>query len=153
MLCKMEECILIQDIAPHRFDRTYSCRTATPSEYVLCCGEDDVVLRQEGEQYYLPRFYELKINGADARCLFSLDGTGCYLAAPPAELPKGFVRVSGRELRQVRTSHGARHGGAVHGLSPMRTDGVPQALPCSDRCGDGWRPAAADPLCRAPLQG
>ena len=93
---------MIQDIAPHCFDRTYSRRTATPSEYVLCCGEDDVVLRQEGEQYYLPRFYELKINGADARCLFSLDGTGCYLAAPPAELPKGFVRVSGRELRQVR---------------------------------------------------
>ncbi len=98
----MEGCVLIQDIAPHRFDRTYSLTPAGASDFALCFGEDDMVLRQEGEQYFLPRFAELKLETADARHLFALDGTGCYLAAPPEELPEGFVRVSGRALRQVR---------------------------------------------------
>ena len=93
---------MIQDIAPHHFDRTYSLTPAAPSDFALCLGEDDMVLRRENDQYYLPRFSELKLETANARHLFSLDGTGCYLTAPPAELPEGFVRISGRELRQVR---------------------------------------------------
>ena len=40
---------MIQDIAPHRFDRTYSLTPAGASDFALCFGEDDMVLRQEGE--------------------------------------------------------------------------------------------------------
>lgn len=93
---------MIQDIAPHRFDRTYSLAPAAPDDFVLCCGEDDVLLQRCGEGYALPRFAQLGLDGSDARHVFSLDGVGCYLAAMPAAIPAGFEAVSLRRLRQVR---------------------------------------------------
>ena len=108
---------MIQDIAPHRFDRTYSLIPAAPSAFALCFGEDDVVLRQEGNRYFLPRFAELNLDGNGARHVFALDGVGCYLAPQPAELPAGFVRLTLRQVRQVRpmeTAFAAATAGQLH---------------------------------------
>ncbi len=93
---------MIQDIGPHRFDRTFSRAAASPNDFALCCGEDDVVLRRRGEGYALPHFAELGLAPADERHVFSLDGVGCYLAAMPADVPEGFESVSLRQLRRVR---------------------------------------------------
>ena len=93
---------MIQDIAPHRFDRTYSRAAASPADFALCCGEDAVLLRRDDEGYALPRFAELGLDGAGARHIFALDGAGCFLAFMPADVPEGYEVVSLRQLRQVR---------------------------------------------------
>ncbi|MBE6990444.1 MAG: NAD(+) diphosphatase [Ruminococcaceae bacterium] len=93
---------MIQDIAPHRLDRSYSLAPAAPSDFALCYREGKALLRREGEGYALPRFEELGTETGDARYLFALDGTGCYLAPAPEEAPDDCVYLSTPELRQAR---------------------------------------------------
>ena len=93
---------MIQDIAPHRFDRTFSLAPAAPSDYALCCKNGSVLLRQAEEEWALPRFEEVGLSPAGARHLFAMDGVGCYLADGPEEAPEGFIYVTSQGLRQVR---------------------------------------------------
>jgi len=94
--------LLIQDIGPHRFDRTYSRAAATASDYALCCREGSVLLRQEGASWYLPRFSELEMDSTGARHIFALDGVGCYLAETPQRIPSDCAFVTVQQLRQIR---------------------------------------------------
>ena len=93
--------MMIQDIAPHRYDHTYVTRPAAPGDAALCYDRRGVVLRREGECYALPRFHD-GIPTAGARHLFAIDGVACFLAAPPAALPQGCEWVDLTALRAVR---------------------------------------------------
>lgn len=92
---------VIQDIAPHRYDRTYSLTPAGPSDIALCYREDSVLLRRQGDEYALPRFEELGLPTDGARHLFAMDGTGCYLTPAPEEYPTDCEYVTTQGLRQV----------------------------------------------------
>ena len=92
---------MIQDIAPHRFDRSYQIKPAQPGDIALCYRKGEVLLRRDGENYALPRFSD-GIDTADSRHLFALDGVDCFLAAVPAAAPEGFEFVSYTLIRNVR---------------------------------------------------
>ena len=93
---------MIQDIAPHRFDRTFSKAPPSPEAFALCCREGSILLRQEGEGYALPRLAELEGEITEARHAFTLDGVDCYLVPVPQEAPVGCVYATTQQLRQVR---------------------------------------------------
>ena len=93
---------MIQDIGPHRLDRTYSLAPAGAEDLAVCCREGQVLLRRSGEGWALPRFREAPADRAGARHVLALDGVGCYLAEGPEEAPEGFAYVTERELRNVR---------------------------------------------------
>ena len=93
---------VIQDIAPHRYDRTYSLTPAGPSDYALCCQDGSVLLRRQGDAYALPRFAELGLSTEGTRHLFAMDEVGCYLTSAPEEAPEDFEYMSTQGLRQVR---------------------------------------------------
>lgn len=92
---------MIQDIYPHRFDRSFSARPAADADIALCYRKGAVLLRQSGESYALPRL------GTEAPCAgtqhaFALDGTDCYLADGPEEAPPACAYVGFGELRTVQ---------------------------------------------------
>lgn len=92
---------MIQDISPHRFDRTFSRAEAAAADIALCCRDDRILLRREGEGFALPRFADAGLTPA-GRHVFSLDGVGCYLAAAPAEAPADCAYLTLQQVRQVR---------------------------------------------------
>ena len=93
---------MIQDIGPHRYDRSYSLTPAQASDYALCYRKGSVLLRLRGGEYELPRFGESAVSTEGTRHLFSLDGTGCYLTPAPDKDPEGCVWLTMQEVRQVR---------------------------------------------------
>jgi NAD+ diphosphatase len=93
---------MIQDIAPHRYDRSYSLAPAAATDCALCYRKGSVLLRREGEGYALPRFGQTGLSAEGARHLFTLDGAGCYLTPAPEEEPAGCVWLTMQEVRQVR---------------------------------------------------
>ena len=93
---------MIQDIGPHRFDRTFSRKAAAPEDVALCCCGNSVLLRQEGEIFALPRISDLGEGCGEGRHAFALDGAGCYLLPAPEEAPAGCVYLTLQQVRQVR---------------------------------------------------
>lgn len=93
---------MIQDIAPHRFDRTYSLRPAGAEDLALCVGKKGVLLQGEVGRWALPRFGSLALDTNGARHVFALDGAGCYLTAAPETAPEGCAFFDRQQLRQVR---------------------------------------------------
>lgn len=92
---------MIQDIAPHRFDRSFSTRPSADGDIALCYRKGTVLLRREGEGYALPRF-GAEVVPAAAQHLFALDGVDCYLADAPEDAPEGCEYVPFSEVRAVR---------------------------------------------------
>ena len=100
---------MIQDIAPHRLDRTYVVGKPCAADIALCVRKGRVLLRKEGGDWLLPRFGE-GIPMEDALHVFSLDGVDCYLARTPDRAPEGteYVEVSAiRSLRPMETAFAA----------------------------------------------
>ena len=92
---------MIQDIAPHRFDRTYVIGKPDANDIALCVRKGKVLLRRRGEEWALPRFGN-GVPTADALHVFSLDGVDCYLARTPDSAPEGTEYVDVGGIRAVR---------------------------------------------------
>ena len=110
---------MIQDIAPHVYDRTYRRLAAGPQDCALCCAQGRVLLLREEGVWRVPRVAAFPAGCAprmtDARHIFRIDGTDCFLAEPPqgapvpademladCPLPEEFVWCSVQEVRAVR---------------------------------------------------
>jgi NAD+ diphosphatase len=137
---------MIQDIGPHRFDRTYRTDVAEERDIVFCCGRDGVLLRRAAEGYCLPRFEEfpaaLRPDRRHARHLFALDGAGCYLAeaAPAAgDLPEGWGYATIQDLRTVWPMEVAF--AAVTALQLYRWYSMRRFC---GRCGEGLQPGKTE---------
>lgn len=130
---------MIQDIAPHRFDRRYDTRPAAEGDIALCYRRGEVLLAESGEDYALPRF-GIHFPLSDARHLFELDGVDCFmLAAPPEEAPKGCRYVPYMELRAVRPQEVAF--AAITGAQLHRWYGSRQYC---GRCGTKMEPSTIE---------
>ena len=92
---------MIQDIAPHRLDRTYVIGKPDSADIALCVRRGRVLLQRQGTDWALPRFGR-DIPMEDALHVFSLDGVDCYLARTPEEVPEGMAYVDVTGLRTVR---------------------------------------------------
>ena len=100
---------MIQDIAPHRFDRTYVIGKPDAHDIALCVRKGRVLLQRDGDGWALPRFGTV-IPTEDALHVFSLDGVDCYLARTPDTVPEGaeYVDVGGiRSVRPMETAFAA----------------------------------------------
>ena len=100
---------MIQDIAPHRFDRAYVIDKPHAHDIALCVRKGKVLLQTDGPLWALPRF-GTAIPTEDALHVFSLDGVDCYLARTPDTVPEGmaYVEVSGiRSLRPMEVAFAA----------------------------------------------
>lgn len=92
---------MIQDIAPHRLDRTYVIGRPDGADIALCVRKNRVLLQKNGEGWTLPRF-GTDIPTQDALHVFSLDGVDCYLARTPDTVPEGMAYVDTSGIREVR---------------------------------------------------
>lgn len=92
---------MIQDIAPHRLDRTYVIGKPDSADIALCVRRGRVLLQKQGTDWALPRFGR-GIPMEDALHVFSLDGVDCYLARTPEEVPEGMEYVDVTGIRTVR---------------------------------------------------
>ena len=92
---------MIQDIAPHRLDRTYVIGKPDSADIALCVRRGRVLLQRQGTDWALPRFGS-GIPMEDALHVFSLDGVDCYLARTPEEVPEGMEYVDVTGIRTVR---------------------------------------------------
>ena len=100
---------MIQDIAPHRLDRTYVIGRPDAADIALCVRRGKVLLQKDGDGWTLPRFGSA-IPTEDALHVFSLDGVDCYLARTPDTVPAGteYVDVGGiRTVRPMETAFAA----------------------------------------------
>ena len=89
---------MIQDIAPHRLDNAYAPKAPRPEDALLFFSAEGrlYVSLEDGEI----RFPNVGTMAAGAVYLFSLDGTGYYLAPEGARCPDAsFVPRLIRELR------------------------------------------------------
>lgn len=138
---------MIQDIAPHRLDRTYVIGKASGEDIALCVRRGKVLLQRAGEEWALPRFGG-GIPTDDALHVFSLDGVDCYLARTPENAPAGMEYVNVKDIRTVRPMevafaaitavqlhrwYGARQycGHCGHKMAPSETE---RAMVCPE-CG------------------
>ena len=138
---------MIQDIAPHRLDRTYVIGKASGEDIALCVRRGKVLLQRAGEEWALPRFGG-GIPTDDALHVFSLDGVDCYLARTPENVPAGMEYVNVKDIRTVRPMevafaaitavqlhrwYGARQycGHCGHKMAPSETE---RAMVCPE-CG------------------
>jgi NAD+ diphosphatase len=98
---------MIQDIAPNRYDRSYSLESASPFDRVLCYDKGRVLLRRNGEEWQVPRFCDFPAGDGtllgEAQHLFAMDGEAYYRArnALP-EARDGFEYCPYQDLRAVR---------------------------------------------------
>ena len=150
---------MIQDIAPHVYDRTYRRLAAGPQDCALCCAQGRVLLLREEGVWRVPRFADFPAGCAprmtDARHIFRIDGTDCFLAEPPqgapvpademladCPLPEEFVWCSVQEVRTVRPM--GLYAGVCQGVQ------APQQRRCQQRTQQpGQQHAPATPPRRA----
>lgn len=131
---------VIQDIGPHRYDRSFSLAPAAASDYALCCcGGGQVLLRRQGEEWTLPRFGELGLPTEGARHIFAMDGVGCYLVRGPEEAPEGFEYVTTQGLRQVRPMYVA-----FAAITALQLDRWYRDRTYCGRCGIPMEPGTAE---------
>lgn len=72
---------MINEISPHRFSNRFAIPDSiADTDYILYYKNEAVLLRQEGEEFDLPRYSDIKgeVN-ADMQFLFTLDDCACYL--------------------------------------------------------------------------
>lgn len=98
---------MIQDIAPHIYDRSYRICAAEPEDYVLCIREHRVLLMETADGWSLPLFSQLppayQVERPAARYLFCLDGKDLYLLEPAQEETVSAAHwFTGHEVRAVR---------------------------------------------------
>ena len=126
---------MIQDIAPHRFDRTYVIGKPDAHDLSLCVRKGKVLLQRDGDGWTLPRF-GTAIPTEDALHVFSLDGVDCYLARTPDTVPEGAEYVDVGSIRSVRPMETAF--AAITAVQLHRWYGARQYC---GRCGHKMKPS------------
>lgn len=85
---------MIQDIGTHRFFNTYRPALPAVTDRVLFFRGRTALIKKEGGSFSFPTFQDAALPVSDAGCtyLFSIDGTGYYLAPAeaPSKSPAGF---------------------------------------------------------------
>ena len=89
---------MIQDIAPHRFDNTYTQNKAKDDDLILVFDNDKVLCKIEKDDVIFPRGKDLK--DEEAIYLFRIDELA-YFFCDSKEEPEGF---SYNSLRSIRDS-------------------------------------------------
>ncbi|MCG8698303.1 MAG: NAD(+) diphosphatase, partial [Bacteroidales bacterium] len=96
---------MIHEIFPHKFDNQYSSKKAfEDDDYVLHYSEHKILLKQDGEDLYLPQKKDFNnINGnANYIFLFTLNEQSCFLARD--ELQTDGSNIAFKELTFFRTT-------------------------------------------------
>ena len=107
---------MIQEIYPHRFDNSFTLRTAEKTDRVLIYRNDEVLLK-DTEQDIIPTFEELGIPAEGADYLYRIDDMYFYTLPPDAFMAdkggisyrnvsvsrtldsfEGFAIITGREI-------------------------------------------------------
>ena len=70
---------MIQDIQPHSYDNTFIQADACDQDYILQFRNDELLLRQEGDEFVIPMRKESVQTCEPGIFLFSLDNTNCFL--------------------------------------------------------------------------
>ena len=102
--------IMIQDIAPHHYDNTYSLLPPRPQDYALCYEPHKAFLRREPDGIAFPTFQDLASHDHGLRehvtYLFSIDGRRFYLADHLDPLPlSGFAMENTEIFRLAEPQH------------------------------------------------
>lgn len=145
--------IMIQDIAPHHYDNTYSLLPPRPQDYALCYEPHKAFLRREPDGIAFPTFQDLASHDHGLRehvtYLFSIDGRRFYLADHLDPLPlSGFAMENTEIFRLAEPQHLAFAGITGYQLyqwyrscrfcgscgAVMKKDGKERMLYCPD-CG------------------
>ena len=81
---------MIQEIAPHQFDRSYPGRDPEPQDYVVCLWEGQIFLLQSGDQLTLPTLSQWG-TGSPLVYGFAIDRRAFFLtsSAPVSSHPQG----------------------------------------------------------------
>lgn len=101
---------MIQDIAPHHFDNTYSSLPPRSQDYVLCYRPHKAFLRRRQDEIAFPTFGELTSHSHDiqdsATYLFSIDDLRFYLTDHIDHIPlSGFAMESTEIFRLAQPQH------------------------------------------------
>lgn len=101
---------MIQDIAPHIYDNTYSPLSPGPQDYVLWYEPHKAFLRREPDGIAFPTFRELTPRNPGLQesvtYLFSIDGRGFYLADHLDPVPlSGFAMENTEIFRLALPQH------------------------------------------------
>ena len=98
---------MIQDIAPHRYDKTFAPAAPAQSSPVLCFREGQVLLRRTASGVLaLPCLGDLPALAVPPRFAFRLDGAAYFLALAPVEAPaEDFYFAPQASLRQAEPQH------------------------------------------------
>lgn len=93
---------MIQDIQPHQYDNRYQPQPPDRNSFVLYCEEHSVLVKQTPDGITFPRFSELeRLNEDiydDCIYLFSIDGTGYYLAENISREPLSEFSMENTEI-------------------------------------------------------
>ena len=141
---------MIQDIAPHRYDNAFSCKTPLPDSPVFCFSGKNLLLQQNSAgEICLPTAGQLNLQVQQLRFAFDLDETDYFLLADgqvEAEAPFAYQPQSSLQQAQPqylafacataaslwRWYRNNRYCGACG--SPMELSQTERALVCS-KCG------------------
>ncbi len=91
---------MLHDIAPHTFSNTFGRPQPQPGDFLLCYGQDHVVLAAQGGGYALPTVDAFLSEQNAFIYFFSLDGKNCFWWPGCEKLP-GLEAVPVQELRYV----------------------------------------------------
>lgn len=64
---------MIQDIAPHIFHNAYIHKKPAPDSIAVIVNDDDVLICEEKDNFYFPRFSEITLTAGNAVFLFTID--------------------------------------------------------------------------------
>ena len=66
---------MIQDIYPYKLNNSYKAKTVSDSDYILIFKGRNVLVHKYADQYFLPKYYEVKNDVCDElRYIFSIEG-------------------------------------------------------------------------------
>jgi len=146
---------MIQEIAPHIFDNTYTPKKAERKDYVIYCANNQIALWKEGESYRIPKIEELDEKGIQLdgiglatyiqkeyaeeklQFLFTMDEDAFYLLKEKAETVQekiqkipGIVFCKGEVFREISPMHMA-----FAGITGMQLSRFAEAHQYCGRCG------------------
>ena len=109
---------MLHEIQPYAIDMQFTNRIALPTDTVLCCEKDTIMIRS-GDKLVFPLRQQLPQRpDADFLCLFSLSGSPVFLMSDYSreEMPPNFEMIPLAELRQGQPQQLAYAGVLGHQL-------------------------------------